>query len=570
MTFQESVSTSLADLLLENGLDKARWTSMLKEKLNINQPIQLQFLEEKDMSSCIAENAIGWEKQALWDLIRKVKIRYGSVSEAESCTKSAGLLDGVTDLQDSVKLETRSAIRADLERELQNKLESPKYNCRDSNVTTDVFDKYIPISTGPSVPAETPATLSPHKLLSNVSAGKALCGIYVTEGMPSESANTDQVIKCPENIELLEPSMPVTQDIVEKTSEKELKTFNASIETIGISLALKGLCSEAWPREFQSGEISGEISTGTEKKTVKLETHEKRSISITKYCVFPTHAIRLKQETMELEDNVLRDLQTLEGSIMSKTPSAENLQFINKNVSNIFKRYGTHVNRGLLHLGGIYSQNNSYKCDSSTKDEKTENMVLWSLQADLTTGFQLGASSGNMKFESTHGDLNNEYDKKQLSKIKVCVRKHGGSSTANDFDEWRNSLWTNPAIIDYGKDFERSFCGIWDLVQNHHTCFKFPKGLSLFLKYAWCSLISNSKFEVDSEEHLEQFIRMVLVNKSQGIDDYIKFLDPQPIPTLLQLCKIVIGDNKALYLKIAAIIHKENSAIGMCFNMLHR
>ena len=311
----------------------------------------------------------------------------------------------------------------------------------------------------------------------------------------------------------------------------------------------------------------------TKSNALLTETNEQAIVSKSRYFLIPTNAIRLQQEALELEDTVLNDLRYLERALVSKTLSTDHLQFVSNDAFSIFMRYGTHVNRGVLHLGGVYVQNNSYKCKSSTKDQQTENMVLWSLQKK---GFMVGHQSvgilGDIKYDKEHGKLDKEYDKSQVSKIEVRVTKKGGSAVDTDINKWKNSMQSNPAIIDRGSDFERSFCGIWESIQNHSSCFKFPKGLSLFLKYTWWSFFGDvTAFNADSKEHLEEFIRMMLIDKYQSMDPYKAQVDEtHSLNVLLQLCKNVIGNKQSLFSKIAADIVKDSPSIGGILDMIYR
>ena len=486
------------DILDEAGFeDTSRWIKLFEESLNITRPHQIKHLQNEDIFNFIRNNGKGWEEAALLQMMRKIK---------------KGLPESLSG-----------------------------------------FDHNGPSSEECLGPMKTIDSFPMKNLLSTVSAGRALCGVYVSKDVSTLAVETDQMIKCPTNVQLVHPSLEDRQDVFEFSSKEHFEAFKSSMTSMGISLAAK-VATKGWLNKIVSAKGDASYERNRKTDASKSTKNEMTFISKSRYHLIPTHAVRLKQERLEMEDSLLKALTDLEESILS-TSSVDSRSFFNNAASMIFKRYGTHINMGVLHLGGIYVLNASYECKSSEVDENTENMITSAMHINFSLNCKkLGKTSAEIKNDSVDEKLEREFDKKQLSKIIVRVSKQGGSPNATDIEEWKTSLACKPAIIDRGSDFNSSFCGIWDLIQNHAPCFKYPKGLSLFLKHTWYSTQGDlSGFNVDSEDHADQFVRLMLDDKYLFAENKGSF-NIKAAQVRYNLCRKVTGrSNSSLRKSMAEI-----------------
>ena len=372
-----------------------------------------------------------------------------------------------------------------------------------SDGTSSLFDKYTKGQGGSKYDK---ATFSAQDVVSKVGAGKILHGILVTEDITSIKTEIDQVIKCPRNIELLSPDLRETYDIIDITSKEQPIEFGTAIATMGISVATQ-IVAKGWARTL---EIGGSYDRKSKHKNTNSSSRQKTYMSKSVYHSIPVHAIRLSVRDMELKDHARDYLKKFEDMLAQKTASEESLKYIYSYTDTFFKQYGSHVNRGLVHLGGIYVQNGTYESETKTRDSKSEDMVTSAVQSNFSVGFKLFSvaevgMSSKAKYESSQGKLQKKYDEAELCKIRFRVTKQGDVPSAVSVEQWQNSLIeTNKylAIINRGSNFDGSFGGIWEIIQNHADKFDYRKGVALFLKYAWYSTYANSRnFKVDREDY---------------------------------------------------------------------
>ena len=408
-------------------------------------------------------------------------------------------------------------------------------------------------------------------LIRKVSGGKVLCGMYVTKDIATLKTETDPVFKCPSDIHFLSPSLEEKQETIEINSKEQHTEFNHSVSTVGISIAAQ-IVAQGWVTTYVDFDDIGS-TTKIQKQLEKTESKQtdKTYISKSMCHVIPVCAVRFNIREMKMQTNLLDSMKQLEEMLSSKTFSDDSIKYAYSNAESIFKRFGSHVNRGLVHLGGIYMHNATYESESSTKKSNTEGMVVSALQSSFSSGFQLFgsniAASIDQNLDISGGKLGKEYDQKELAKIKVSVLKQGGVPSAKSLQHWQKSLLeTNKylAVIDRGADFESGFGGIWELIRNHTDEFTYPKGLEVFLKYAWFLTHGNIlKFRPDTENHANEFIEMVLKSKIEYLKENAEMLpleDKFPILNVFELCEQVIGSRNTTYKRLINEI-KENVAL---------
>jgi hypothetical protein len=208
-----------------------------------------------------------------------------------------------------------------------------------------------------------------------------------------------------------------------------------------------------------------------------------------------------------------------------------------------FENYGSHVNIGILHFGGIFTWMATYT--SETKSEKflTRDIVHDALDGFISLGIvgkvcNVGTGiSGN--YLSSRSNIENKYTESELSHILLKIVTDGGPPDEGDFNKWKhtllsqNSTWS---LVD-----RKNVCGLWDVLRNHQTDFENYKTLSVLLECAWnmetvknsmkniehtscisilkmlCRTIKRLADLTDTEEFVKTFI--------QTDDDVLEFFD---------------------------------------------
>lgn len=177
--------------------------------------------------------------------------------------------------------------------------------------------------------------ISDLEVLETISEGLALKGILLENDCYSTSC--ERVIATPPTVCFTEPLLEQTIQQKEFYSRKKKNGFLKSLE---------------------NGEYS--LTVNYEKLIDKLDNQadsywSKHYFGIVRYCFLPVASFCFDADDVLLTDRCVRALQRLEARIRMSTPSERQLL-----CEDFFRQFGSHVNIGPVHFGGIFLWKSDY------------------------------------------------------------------------------------------------------------------------------------------------------------------------------------------------------------------
>ncbi|XP_041471502.1 interferon-induced very large GTPase 1-like [Lytechinus variegatus] len=321
------------------------------------------------------------------------------------------------------------------------------------------------------------------EILENASGGLALRGISVGEAL-SDGCVKRIVLSAPTDVKLMNPLMTQIDKVENFSSKLQSDHFHRSLDTMGYSAAVTikgghfGFNAEA------------DFSQNYE-EAVKLESTCHRKVhfeSRVEYTLVPTAACELNKYRLKLSHQALQELK----SIDTLLGGSESLELVNKKCEDFLAAYGSHINVGVLHFGGVNKFVATYTSETESKSDQIKCMVRDALSAYVSASYSgLGFSVGGSVIAdriNTHASFTNEYEKSELAKTILHTTRNGGPQEVNALQLWKiglvtcNSTW---ALIDRGRPLLTDLWGVWKLIPNHKDEFEEPYRLETSLMTAW-------------------------------------------------------------------------------------
>ena len=336
----------------------------------------------------------------------------------------------------------------------------------------------------------TTTELDDNTVIESASGGRALMGIYVKQSLNDVTELKKTVIQLCGDITMKGPSIKPEEQFVEFTSREKRDAFNKSLDTAGknvkiaVNVGVKyvGLKMQASGTSLKDADH------------IQMENGEGIFYSMEKHAFVPVKSCELNLEHIRLTPDAVNNLVNIENQLSKNIDCGTGLRLCVE----FFENYGSHVNIGILHFGGIFTW--TATCTSETKSEKFLTRVHDALDGFISLGiggeiFNVGASISGSYLSST-SNIENKYNGSELSDIQLKIVRDGGPPDEGDFNKWKhtlvsqNSTWS---LVD-----RKNFCGLWDVLRNHQTDFENWKTLSVLLECAWnMEIVKNSMKKIE-------------------------------------------------------------------------
>ncbi|KAG6923571.1 GTPase, very large interferon inducible [Chelydra serpentina] len=331
------------------------------------------------------------------------------------------------------------------------------------------------------------------------SGGLALQGIYQTKKLAEMVEKREQLLDIPEGVELFGPEQGPLFEKKEFSSAEAESTFTRTMEKLGfsISVAAKG---GFWG-------FSAETSSDYSRSSESEETHKSRSehtyICTTKYSYIPLASCYFAKDQLRLSSAALQELKMIE-QLLSLTPEPDKLDMLKSRGGRFFKRFGSHVNQGLLHLGGIFwwkASSEGFRAEQLDEVKKRTSDALSSYVGGSYSGFGWSIAAGVTVSKSGSETSFQGTDRKQTqTEIQLSITKTGGPPGVDSLTAWKNGLLASNkmwSVIDRGSQL----IPVWDIIlSNHRQDFKDVYQMSNSLVHAYEALTNLSVSTLLGEE----------------------------------------------------------------------
>lgn len=365
---------TLSTKLLQAGLDGEYWAKIFKEKLGISSPKQITFLGAKDFEGLKIVSRHEWEHEALRRFLNisetSLKTYRSEHQDEHQKRQDRGkqLLQDIRDMKRSGMDHTEEEVKAKMG-VCQSELNIPQdewVHQSDKSSFDDVikrFDSYI-VDTGRLAENN---NVTPSEILVNASGGMALRGVLV-----GDECEPKRIVICvPPKVISMNPMMPQLSDITEHSSKKQSDAFEKAITTMGFGFAVR-LKGGKW---VFSGEADISVKHSKEEEKVSHSHSQSRFHSLVKYYVVPVAAFEFNPRDLKLSPDVLDELIKLEKLISDKEERTHAICHA------FFNTYGSHINTGLLHLGGVHMYTATYSSELEQVTDTTKAIVIDAVDA---------------------------------------------------------------------------------------------------------------------------------------------------------------------------------------------
>lgn len=322
--------------------------------------------------------------------------------------------------------------------------------------------------------------LTPSEVLENASASRALRGILLGGTLELKGI----ILRTPHDVKLMNPTLENTTRVFELFSQTNVDHFAKQLNQMGYSVAagvkygMLGVVAEAGAAHRHKGMID------QEQQFNKQCTFHSRINCI----IVPLASFQLNPHNLCLSQEVLKELQLVENNIRA----CHDDKLKHKECVTFFDKYGSHINIGVSHIGGMTTLQATYSSETESTTDTVTKVVCNALETYMSMSYSglAGDAGANIKLNSTDikGQMTADNTEDVLSKTNLSTRYIGGPNEVSSIPLWRFGLTANNrtwAVIDMSAA-ETDHVGIWTLIPKHRE-FTDAHALALHLKQAWQS-----------------------------------------------------------------------------------
>ncbi|XP_058657523.1 interferon-induced very large GTPase 1-like [Ammospiza caudacuta] len=495
----------LAEAFQKVGLDGGYWLPKVTQILGIECREALQHLEYEDYLKLECEVRYPWEKKALQKLLNiaddKMTTKEVQKEYLEKTNKiqeeAKHVLNDLTEMLNSCS-HSQDALREKAET-LWRALEIPKSWPSPKKPLVDVQESIQKQLEQQEQSAGRKRNIPDTEVLRRASGGLALQGIYRTSRPEDMLAKREQLLKVPEGFQLAGPEQGSLLETKEFSSSAAESTFTKSMELLGFSLSVSAKSS------FWGINLGGSVDHSSSSQSE--DTHESHSeqsyFCITKYQYIPLASCYFQRHQLHLSDAALQELQDMEQQLLS-LPQEDKAPLLNR-CEMFFSRFGSHVNHGPLHFGGIFwwkASTEGFRAKQQEEVKRQTSEVLNSLVRKSYGDF-LANAGGALEISncSSKASVLGKARERSHTGIQVSMVNTGGPADTSSLPQWKTGLVcdnTTWCVIDRG--FE--LIPVWDIIlYNHCKDFKSVDQMSRALRAGY-KVLTNQGIGITFGEEL--------------------------------------------------------------------
>ncbi|TRZ06900.1 hypothetical protein HGM15179_020207, partial [Zosterops borbonicus] len=486
----------LAEIFQEKGLDAEYWLPKVSQILGIKCREALQYLEYKDYLRLECEVRHRWEKKALQKLLKITddktttedvqKEHLEKTKQRQEVAKQA--LKDVTEMHNS-RSQSQDAVKEKAETLWQD-MEIPKELWPPPRKPlVDKLESMQKQLEQQELPAGRRENIRETEVLRWASGGLALQGIYRSSRPEDVLAKREQLLRVPEGFHLASPEQGSLLERKEFSSSAAESTFIKSIEQKGLNVSFSAK-ADLWMILLRG---SVDYSSSSQSQDTHQSHSEQSYFCSTMYQYIPLASCYFQRHQLLLSDAALKELQDME-QLLSFTQ--EDKAALLHRCERFFSRFGSHVNQGPLHFGGILG------CKASTEGFRAEQREEMKRQTSDALNSFVGASGGGFKASaagaldvsksSSKASVEGKAGDSSRTAIQLSVVNRGGPPDTASLPQWKTGLVsdnTTWCVIDRG--FE--LIPVWDVIMyNHSGDFKSVGKMSRALRDAYKELTNQS------------------------------------------------------------------------------
>ncbi|KAM9239940.1 interferon-induced very large GTPase 1-like [Leptosomus discolor] len=488
----------LAEACEKEGLDDGYWLPKLSVILGVKSREALKHLQYEDYLKLECEVRYPWEIKALQKLLglrenkatleQLQKQRLEMAKQRQEAAKLA--LKELKETQNS-RSHSRDAVKQK-EEALWQALEIPKeYWASPGESLVDVLESIQKRLEQQESSVGRGENVSDVEVLRRASGGLALQGIYRTSSLADVLAKRDQLIRVPDGFKLTGPEQGSLLERKEFSCSAAEATFTKSMEQLGFSISVSAKAG-FWGFNVETGV---DYSSSSQSEDTYQSRSEQSYLCTTKYQYIPLASCYFQKHQLYLSDAALQELKDIE-ELLSVTEEADRPNLLKSRCTGFFGRFGSHVNQGPLHFGGIFWWKASTEGFRAEQWEEMKRQVSEALSCYIGasySGFGVSvAANVEVSKSSSQASFQRRDGKSDQTAVQLYVTKTGGPSETDSLPQWKSGLVTNNTtwcVIDRGFQL----IPVWDIIlSNHSSDFKSTYQISSGLRAVYEALTNHN------------------------------------------------------------------------------
>ncbi|KAM3676192.1 interferon-induced very large GTPase 1-like [Ammospiza maritima maritima] len=502
---EDAKAQLLAEAFQKEGLDAGYWLPKVTQILGIKCREALQHLEYKDYIRLECEVRHPWEKKALQKLLKITddktfeelqKLNSEKTKQRKEVAKQA--LKDLTEMLNSHS-HSQDVLREKAET-LWQAMEIPKeFWPPPKKPLGDVLESIQKQLEQHELSADRRENIPDTEVLRRASGGLALQGIYRTSRPEDVLAKREQLLRVPEGFQLAGPEQGSLLERKEFSSSAAESTFTKSMEQLGFSMSVSAK-SSFWGISLGTGL---DQSNSSQSQDTQQFHSEQSYFCTTRYQYIPLASCYFQRHQLRLSGAALQELQDMEQQLLSFSWEEDNPNLV-KMCESFFSRFGSHINQGPIHFGGIFWWK------ASTEGFRAEQREEMKTQTSEALNSFVGASWGGFRANvegtldvsksSSQASVLGRGSKSSHTGIQLYVVNTGGPADTSSLPQWKTGLVsdnTTWCVIDRG--FE--LIPVWDIILcNHCKDFQSVGQMSTALRAGYKVLTNQSIGTVFGEE----------------------------------------------------------------------
>lgn len=492
----------LAEACEKEGLDDAYWLPKLSKILGVRSREALKHLQYEDCLKLECEVRYPWETKALQKLLELTdnkatfeelqKERLKMTKQRQEAAKLA--LEELKEMHNS-RSHSKDVIRQK-EEALWQAMEIPKaYWAPPEKSLVDVLESIQKLLEQQKSSVGRGENVSDTEVLRRASGGLALQGIYRTSSLADMLAKRDQLIRVPDGFKLAGPEQGSLLERKEFSSSAAEAAFSKSMEQLGFSMSISAK-ARFWGF---SVEVGVDYSSSSQSEDTHQSHSEQSYVCITKYQYIPLASCYFQKHQLRLSDSALRELQDIE-HLLNITQEADRPNMLKNRCASFFSRFGSHVNQGPLHFGGIFWWKASMEGFRAEQWEEMKRQASEALNCYVGASYRGFGVSMDVSKSSSQASFQGRDGSSAHTAVQLYMTNTGGPSETDSLPQWKLGLVTNNTtwcVIDRGFQL----IPVWDIILcNHNSDFKSTYQMSSSLRAAYEALTNHSIGTMFGEE----------------------------------------------------------------------
>ncbi|KFV92171.1 Interferon-induced very large GTPase 1, partial [Fulmarus glacialis] len=484
------------------GLDDGYWLPKLSEILGVKSREALKHLQYEDYLKLECEVRYPWETKALQKLLEITdnkatfeelqKERLEMTKQRQEAAKRA--LMELKEMHNS-RSHSKDVVRQK-EEALWQAMEIPKeYWAPPEKLLVDVLESIQKQLEKQELSVSRGENVSDMEVLRRASGGLALQGIYRTSSLTDVLAKRDLLIRVPDGFKLAGPEQGSLLERKEFSSSAAEATFTKSMEQLGFSISVSAKAG-FWGFNVEAGV---DHSSSSQSEDTHQSRSEKSYICTIKYQYMPLASCYFQKHQLHLSDAALRELQDIE-HLLSITQEADRPNMLKSRCASFFSRFGSHVNQGPLHFGGIFWWKASTEGFRAEQREEMKRQASEALNCYVGASYSGFSVSVDVSKSKSQASFQGRDGSSAHTAVQLYVTHTGGPSETDSLPQWKLGLVTNNTtwcVIDRGFQL----IPVWDIILfNHSSDFKSIYQMSSSLRAAYEALTNHSVGTMFGEE----------------------------------------------------------------------